>query len=1049
MINSRWILAAALVLATGAASAQQAVRKPYVVQLADAPAATYSGTVQGYAATRPAIGQKFDARSSSVQAYRNYLAGRQASVLSTLGNVPVTQRYSVAFNGFAARLTDAEVARLKAHSGVVALTPDEPRTVHTSRTPGFLGLTGPGGLHTSGVSGENIIVGIIDSGVAPENPAFSDKVNSNGVPVPSHQAGTVVYSPITNARPWAGACEAGPGFPASSCNNKLIGARFFHAGFDAAGRTRQPVEFLSPRDADGHGSHTASTAAGNSGVEAFVNGASNGFISGMAPRARIAAYKVCWLYVGSDLGACFPSDSVAAIDQAVADGVDVINFSISGTRTNFLDAVEVAFFYASAAGVFVAASAGNSGPGNTVAHMSPWLTTVAASTHDRLRVANVTLGNGSVYSGPSLQADGLASRPLILSTDAGVTPFANLNAVQQAALRLCFASQDLADASLLGAAAGPAAALDPAKVAGKIVVCDRGANARVNKSLATKVAGGVGTIITNTGSNTLNDDAHFVPTVHLSHLDRDAVRAYAAVPGATASFSPSGQAVGVVAPVMANFSSRGPNLANPNILKPDITAPGVGVLAAYSPPLSNAAAMSAQIASGNYPAPDYNYLQGTSMSSPHIAGLAALIRQAHPGWSPAAIKSAMMTTTTGVKLSNGAPDPDRFGYGAGHVDPQAAARAGLVYDADFPDYLAFLCGQGLLNPTGSTCQSFGFIPAWDLNLPSLTSEVVGRQTIRRSVKNVSGNPATFTASVSMPGFNTVVTPASLTLPAGATGSFTVTSTRTSANFGQWAFGNLSWSDGINTVRSPLSLKPLQLTTPASVEDNRIRANRVFTVGTGYNGTLSARSDGLIPATRTPGSVFFPNPNDDTVPTSNCSLNFSIPAGTAALRVALFDSETSGNGMDDLDLEIYRGDTLADATLVGGSGGSTSNELAQLMAPAAGRYWVCVIGYGTARANAPSSAYTISHWVAAPGAGLANTLRVSTPTNVVLAGTGTVAFNWAVSAGRRYFTTVGFFDGGNVNVGTTSLYVDGVAPVVNSTAAPSEKRMLKVAKIGIR
>ncbi|MEK7787599.1 MAG: S8 family serine peptidase, partial [Chloroflexota bacterium] len=320
-----------------------------------------------------------------------------------------------------------------------------------------------------------------------------------------------------------------------------------------------PFEYASARDADGHGSHTASTAAGNSGVTAIVDGINLGAISGMAPRARIAAYKVCW---GRDQGGCFSSDSVAAIDQAVADGVDVINFSISGSTTSFRDPVEIAFLFAADAGVFVAASAGNSGPGaSTVAHNSPWLTTVAAGTHDRLYQATVTLGNGANYTGVGLGA-AVGPAPIVLSTAAGL-PGANATQV-----RLCF----------LGV-------LDPAIVTGKIVVCDRGTNARVEKSQAVRDAGGVGMILANTSANSVNADLHFVPTVHVDHVIGAAIKTYVnSTPGATAQLSAGVQVAGAVAPDVAAFSSRGPALAGDgDLLKPDIMAPGVDVLAAVSP----------------------------------------------------------------------------------------------------------------------------------------------------------------------------------------------------------------------------------------------------------------------------------------------------------------------------------------------------------------------------------------------------------------------------------------------------------------------------------
>ena len=1022
MKKTPWIWAAALLLATGSAVAQPAPRKSYIVQLDEMPVAGYTGKVQGYAATKPATGRKLDLRASHVQAYIGYLDNRQKAALAAVGNVPVTHRYRVAFPGFAARLTDAEANALRGTAGVRAVTADAMLRPDTSRTPAFLGLSAPGGLWSQGGTGENVVIGIIDTGISPENPAFSDKVDASGTPVPAQQAGTVVYAPITNARPWAGTCQAGDGFRATDCNHKLIGARAYSAGLAAGGLVKTATEFNSPRDGDGHGSHTASTAGGNAGVVSSVNGQPTGTLAGMAPRARIAAYKVCWHYNGDGgTGTCMTTDSVAAIDQAVADGVDVINFSISGTRTSYLDPVEVSFFYAADAGVFVAASAGNSGPDNTVAHMSPWLTTVAASTHDRLMVADAVLGNVT-YNGPSQQTGlGSAGAPkaLILSTEAGVVPLASLNAVQQAALRLCFNAADLADASLLGSAAGANAALDPAKVTDKIVVCDRGTNARVNKSQAVASAGGAGMVLLNTSSNTLNDDAHFVPTVHLSHTVRTAVRTLAAGGAATGYFGPASLASGVVAPVMASFSSRGPSLASPHILKPDLTAPGVGILAAttYVPP---DAAAQAAVVGGAYPAPRFDFLQGTSMSSPHVAGIAAALRGKHPSWSPAAIKSALMTTTTGVKLADGTPDPDRFGYGAGHVNPNAANAVGLVYDAGTPDYLAFLCGQGLLNPSGATCQAVGFLPAWNLNLPSLTAEVVGVQTLVRTVTHVGSAPATYNASVSLPGFTTTVTPSTLTLAPGQQGTFTVNVRRTSATVGSWAFGTLDWTDGAQTVRSPLTFKPLYVSAPAQIDDTLARSSRRFTIATGYDGTMRNSTIGLVPAQRSTSTV--------AVNASNCSTTVTVPAGAQWLRVALYNRDSTGQGADDLDLRVLN----AAGTVVGSSGGPTTDELVQLLAPAAGTYTVCVDGYAPLGG---SSTYTLSTWVGTPAQAIANALRVVTPLNVVTAGTGTVSFAWTVTAGNRFYTTVQYLDGSNnAEVGRTGLLIDTVPPLAPAPLA---------------
>jgi subtilisin family serine protease len=385
-------------------------------------------------------------------------------------------------------------------------------------------------------------------------------------------------------------------------------------------------------------------------------------ISGIAPRARLAAYKSCYVPLTNGApgqGSCYASDSVAAIDKAVADGVDVINFSIGGSQTSVRDAVQTAFANAALSGVFVAASAGNSGPGNTVAHSSPWVTTVGNSTHDRYTVATVTLGNGYQATGPSFQTAGIPSKPLIWSRQAG---FDNVPVTSNQAL--CY-----------GAADGVSALLDPAKVAGKIVICERGGNVLVNKATNAKTAGAAGMVLLNTptSANSVLTIAFDVPTVHVSNVHHAAITAYVAGATPTAAFSGAVLQPGVIAPVMNDSSSRGPSLADLNILKPDITAPGTDIIAAYTN-RSITPAQRQQIIDGTLvPGPGANMITGTSMSSPHVAGAAALLRQANPTWSPFAIKSALMTSAQQtVKLANGANDTNRWGFGSGHLNPNGA-----------------------------------------------------------------------------------------------------------------------------------------------------------------------------------------------------------------------------------------------------------------------------------------------------------------------------------------------------------------------------------------
>ncbi len=1014
MTFRRFTLAVGLLAVAVAAGAQTGASKTYIVQLADAPAATYSGAVAGLAATVPAKGTKFNASAPNVQAYVSFLNVQRANTLAKAGVGRPLYQYSLAFNGFSAQLTDAQVQALKNTSGVVSVTENEIRKLDTTRTPGFLGISGPGGVWSQldgaarAVRGEDVVIGVIDSGVWPEIASYGDKVDGLGKPVAYNQAGTTVYSAPVG---WNGTCQTGAGFTAAMCNNKLIGARYYVAGYDASNPSTPLIglEYRSPRDGGGHGTHTSTTAGGNSDVDATINGIGAGVMTGIAPRARIASYKVCWESSVASRTGCYTNDTLAAIDHAISDGVDVINFSISGTQTNFVDPVEIAFLNATAAGVFVAASAGNSGPGNQVAHMSPWLTTVAASTHDRFTAATITFGNATTATGPSYQASGLPSTALALAQDVGVAPFASLSAADKLALQRCYSA---ADRTTYGGSAS--AALDPAKVNGKIVVCLRGTSPLVNRSAEVKANGGVGMILMNVAAGPGVNLPHSVPTVHLTLSDSAAVLAYAATPGATAAFGPGLLVPGVVAPVMAGFSSRGPNKANGNILKPDITGPGVDIIAGYIASLTQL--QHDNLVLGTFTAPaNANSLQGTSMSSPHVAGAAALLRQLYPTWSPAAIKSAMMTTATGVKLAAGAADLDRWGYGAGHMNPNGAANPGLVYDAGPADYGRFLCGLGLTPPPGiGACGGLGSISPWNLNLASLTaSDVPGAITLTRRVTNVTGAAANFTASATLAGWNVVVTPANLALASGETKSFTVTLTRTTAAVGTFAFGDLTWTDGVRSVKSPLSARAISFSGPATVTDTRASGTgtKSFAIVSADTGPFSVVPTGLVPATVSNGQV--------ADGATQC-FNVAVPASALLARFQLFNADTQGGAATDIDLEVFNGPNGTGA-LVGSSGSATSDELVQLNAPAVGTYSACAVGYDTH--GLPGGAiYKLSSWVVGPAVGT-QTLKAFGPSNVTAGGTGTIGLSWSVPAGHRYLGALQYKVSGNFVGGTTTVLVD--------------------------
>lgn len=713
---------------------------------------------------------------------------------------PIIHTYSSIFYGFSARMTPSAAAALSAVAGVAAVLPEQVRHLDTTRSPQFLGLksSDSSGLLAETDFGSDLVIGVIDTGISPEHRSFSDS-GLGSIPAK-----------------WRGACVAGTGFLSTACNRKLIGARYFSGGYEAtSGRMNETVELRSARDTDGHGTHTASIAAGRYVYPASTLGYAHGVAAGMAPKARLAVYKVCWA------AGCFDSDILAAFDAAVADGVNVVSLSVGGVVVPYyLDAIAVGSFAAAEAGIFVSASAGNGGPGGlTVTNVAPWVTTVGAGSMDRSFPSDVRLGNGrvlpgvSVYGGPPL---GSGLFPLIY---AGSPDGASSGGGEGYSASLCL------DGSL-----------NRSTVKGKIVVCDRGVNSRTAKGEVVRKAGGAGMILANGvfDGEGLVADCHVLPATSVGASAGNEIRKYIASTAApTGTILFRGTRLGVrPAPVVASFSARGPSPQSPDILKPDLIAPGLNILAAWPDGIGPAGIPS------DHRRTEFNILSGTSMACPHVSGLAALLKAAHQDWSPAAIRSALMTTAYN-KDNEGKPMLDEatgnasgvFDAGTGHVDPQRAMDPGLIYDIAPMDYVNFLCNLNYTSENikaitrrGADCNGAKRAGhAGNLNYPSFSALFTGgvgsgkrkeSTHFLRTVTNVGGGAAVYRAEVLAPaGSRVVVEPSELKFRrTGQKLSFLL---RVGVRAAEWEGGRLPagsssvrhgeivWKDGRHSVRSPI------------------------------------------------------------------------------------------------------------------------------------------------------------------------------------------------------------------------------------------------------
>ncbi|XP_017617564.1 subtilisin-like protease SBT1.9 [Gossypium arboreum] len=631
--------------------------------------------------------------------------------------------YTHSINGFSATLTLSKLESLKKSFGYLSFTRDRPLTVHTTHTSQFLGLNSVSGAWTAPNYGEDVIIGIVDSGIWPESESYSDEGMAQ---VPTR---------------WKGKCESGTNFSSSFCNKKLIGARFYNKGL-LSSHPKLTIPMNSPRDINGHGTHTSSIAAGNSAKGASYFGYASGTANGMAPRAHIAMYKVVWRY------GTYTSDVLAAIDQAIQDGVDILSLSLGLSVDNNVlddDPIAVATFAAMEKGIFIAASAGNDGPLYwSLVNGAPWMLTVAAGSIDREFDGILTLGNGVQITFESLYPGNFSRNqmPLVVMDE-------------------CASVEELR------------------QVRNNIIVCKDhlSINDQVENAESAMVSAAV--FISNYSFLSELYTRSSFPAAFIGLDDGQTVIDYI-----KQNSDPRGRfqfrktRIGTKpAPKVDAYSSRGPFLSCPNVLKPDILAPGSLVLASWSP-------VSEVTKVGSHPSfSKFNILSGTSMAAPHAAGVAALVKRAHPDWSPAAIRSAIMTTAnpfdnnlSPIKdVSNFNQPASPLDIGAGHINPIKALDPGLVYDAKPQDYMKLLCA---MNYTSKKIRMFTKLShdcmnrSLDLNYPAFiaffnddglsTSADKFEQEFQRTVTNVGKGGMAYTAKVTgMDGIKVMVEPPKL------------------------------------------------------------------------------------------------------------------------------------------------------------------------------------------------------------------------------------------------------------------------------------------------
>ncbi|CAM0149431.1 unnamed protein product [Urochloa decumbens] len=658
----------------------------------------------------------------------------------------IAYSYKHGFSGFAAMLTEDQAENLAELSEIISVTPSQNHELLTTRSWDFLGLNyqEPSELLQRSNYGEDIIIGIIDTGIWPESRSFSDH-------------GYEVIPPR-----WKGVCQLGQAWGGTNCSRKIIGARYYAAGLDKASLK---LNYMSARDMNGHGTHTASTAAGSVVEGVSLHGLGEGVARGGAPRARLAVYKVVW---EEENGQYLTTAAVlAAMDDAIHDGVDILSLSLIADDDSF------GALHAIQNGITVVYAGGNYGPRSQVLfNTAPWAITVAASKIDRSFPTTITLGNKQTLIGQSLY--------YMMKNESN-------NRFQ----------------TLVNGGNCSREALSGTNIKGKVVLCIEITFGPIIKifedALANVHSGGASGLIFalyTTDMLVSTEECQGIPCVVIDIDIGFQVLTYIGSQRLPiAKIEPTSSVTGkqVLAPKVAMFSSRGPSIKYPTILKPDIAAPGVNILAATKDA--------------------YVFSSGTSMATPHVAGVVALLKALHPQWSHAALKSAIITSAT-TKDEHGTPIlaealprkvADPFDYGGGNINPNGAADPGLIYDIDPREYNKFFeCQIKKYEICNITTK-----PAYHLNLPSISiPELRHPIKVERTVTNVGKVDAVYRSDIQSPlGVKIRVEPATLVFNAtNKVHTFKASIKPLWKVQGDYTFGSLTWYNEQHTVRIPIAVR---------------------------------------------------------------------------------------------------------------------------------------------------------------------------------------------------------------------------------------------------